>query len=63
MSRAVDQDLINLLPSFSGPLPVKLRNLAASLIAQSKSKASSLKPEEEIARGYACAHLACEKCV
>lgn len=61
MNKAMEQDLMGLLPSLTGPLPRELSHLAASLLAQSRSKASSMKPEEEIARGYACAHLACER--
>lgn len=61
MNRTVEQDLARLLPTLSGPLPPELVQLAVSLLAQSKSRASSLKPEEEIARGYACAQIACEK--
>lgn len=61
MSRAVQNDMINLLPSITLPLPTELVNLAVSLLAQSRSKASTLKQDEEIARGYACAHIACER--
>lgn len=61
MSRPLEQALTGLIPSHNGPLPPELTTLAASLLAQSRSKASSLKPEEEIARTYACAHLACER--
>lgn len=61
MSRAVQNDMISLLPSITLPLPTELVNLAVSLLAQSRSKASTLKQDEEIARGYACAHIACER--
>lgn len=61
MSRAVQNDLLGLLPSITLPLPTELVNLAVSLLAQSRSKASTLKQDEEIARGYACAHIACER--
>lgn len=61
MSRAVQNDMICLLPSITLPLPTELVNLAVSLLAQSRSKASTLKQDEEIARGYACAHIACER--
>ncbi|OCK79875.1 hypothetical protein K432DRAFT_354063 [Lepidopterella palustris CBS 459.81] len=61
MNKSIEQSLIGLIPSFSGPLPPDLINLALSLLAQSRSKASSLRPEEEIARPYACAQLACER--
>lgn len=63
MSRAVQTDMISLLPSITLPLPVELVNLAVSLLAQSRSKASTLKQDEEIARGYACAHIACERSI
>ena len=56
------QTLIGLIPSLSGPLPPELLDLAVSLLAQSRSKAGSLKADEEIARSYACANLACERC-
>ncbi|QDS74548.1 hypothetical protein FKW77_007772 [Venturia effusa] len=61
MSRAVQNDLFSLLPSITLPLPTDLVSLAVSLLAQSRSKASTLKQDEEIARGYACAHIACER--
>ena len=62
MDRSIAQALNGLIPTFNGPLPSELVELAASLLAQSRSKASSLKAEEEIARSYACANLACERC-
>ena len=62
MDRSITQALNGLIPTFNGPLPPELVELAASLLAQSRSKASSLKAEEEIARSYACANLACERC-
>lgn len=61
MDRSVTQSLIGLVPTFNGPLPTELIELAVSLIAQSRSKASTLKAEEEIARSYACANIACER--
>ncbi|KAL8931000.1 MAG: hypothetical protein Q9208_000101 [Pyrenodesmia sp. 3 TL-2023] len=61
MDIAVIQALNGLIPEFNGPLPSELPELAVSLLAQSRNKASTLKPEEEIARTYACAHLACER--
>jgi origin recognition complex subunit 6 len=60
MNRAVEQDLTRLVPSLNA-LPLPLVDLAVSLLAQSRSKAPQLKPDEEIARSYACAHLACER--
>jgi origin recognition complex subunit 6 len=59
--KAVERDILGLLPSITLPLPHELTDLAVSLLAQSRSKASSLKPEEEIARGFACSHIACER--
>ena len=63
MDRSIAQALTGLIPSFTGPLPPELVELAVSLLAQSRNKASSLKAEEEIARSYACANLACERLV
>ena len=56
------QALMGLIPTLTGPLPSELLELAMSLLAQSRSKASNLKADEEIARSYACANLACERC-
>jgi len=61
MDRSVSQALSTLLPALTGPLPPELIELAVSLLAQSRSKASTLKAEEEIARAYACANIACER--
>jgi len=63
MDKSIIQALSGLIPTSSGPLPPELVELAVSLLAQSRSKTSSLKVEEEIARSYACAHLACERFV
>ncbi|KAK4570005.1 hypothetical protein LTR86_002975 [Recurvomyces mirabilis] len=60
MSRQIESSLSSLLPTVS-PLPAQLLGLATSLVAQSRSKASSLKQEEEIGRTYACCHIACER--
>ena len=62
MDKSIEQALTELLPTLSGPLPLELRELAVSLLAQSRIKASSLKADEEIARSYVCANLACERC-
>ena len=62
MDRSVTQALTGLVPSLNGLLPPELVELAVSLLAQSRSKASSLKADEEIARSYACANIACERC-
>jgi origin recognition complex subunit 6 len=57
---SAQQPLHNLLPT-TNPLPPRLVNLSASLLAQSRNRASNLKPEEEIARSYACAEIACKR--
>ena len=62
MDKSIAQALNGLVPTLSGPIPPELQDLAVSLLAQSRSKASSLKADEEIARSYACANLACERC-
>lgn len=62
MSRATtEQALVGLIPTLNGPIPPELLDLALSLLARSGSVASSLKSDEEIARPYACAQLACER--
>lgn len=61
---AAERDLFSLLPSLSsGALPPELLELTTSFLAQSRSKASGLKPDEEIARSYVCANIACERYV
>ena len=62
MNRAsIEQALTGLMPTLNGPLPPELMDLALSLLARSRNAAQSLKPDEEIARPYACAQLACER--
>ncbi|USP74439.1 uncharacterized protein yc1106_01713 [Curvularia clavata] len=62
MSRAsIEQALTGLVPTLSGPLPPELIELALSLLTRSQTVASSMKADEEIARPYACAQLACER--
>lgn len=61
MDKTIRDALSGLIPTFSGELPAGLVELATSLVVQSRSKASSLKKDEEIARPYACANLACER--
>jgi len=61
MDLAVTQALVGLLLGTQGDLPAELLELANALLAQSRSQASSLKADEEIARSYACAHLACNR--
>lgn len=63
MNKSIEQALTSLLPTLNGALPSPLVNLSTSLLAQSRSKASALKPDEEIARAYVCAHIACERWV
>ena len=60
MPTPIEQALTSLLPTTS-PLPPELLALSASLLAQSRTKAANLKPEEEIGRTYACCHIACER--
>ncbi|KAI7192789.1 hypothetical protein KC343_g12394, partial [Hortaea werneckii] len=60
MPSPVELALISLLPTTS-PIPSELIELSNSLVAQSRSRASSMKPEEEIGRTYTCCHIACER--
>ena len=56
------QPLLSLLPSYnSTTLPLPLTTTASALLAQSRLRAANLKPEEEIARPYACAELAVDR--
>ena len=61
MNRSIEQALLSLLPTHNSSLPSALTESASSLLAQSRHRASTLKAEEEIARAYACAHLACDR--
>lgn len=61
MSRQIEQALLSLMPAQGDDLPPQLVGLAESLLAQSRHKASTLKAEEDIARLYACAHIACDR--
>lgn len=61
MEKSITQALNGLVPTLNGPLESELAKLASSLLVQSRSKASTLKADEEIARSYACAHIACER--
>ncbi|KAK4204709.1 origin recognition complex, subunit 6 [Triangularia verruculosa] len=61
MNRSIEQALLSLIPTHNAALPPQLADLASSLLAQSRHKASTLKAEEEIARPYACAHIACDR--
>ena len=60
MSRPIEKALGNLIPRHSKALPPELVDLASSLLVQSRSKCT-LKAEEEVARVYVCANLACER--
>ena len=60
MPAPVELALASLLPTISF-LPPELIALSTSLLAQSRSKASHLRADEEIGRTYACAHIACER--
>lgn len=60
MSRALEPALLSLLPTYT-ELPQPLLELASSLLAQSRHSAGTLKAEEEVARSYACCHIACER--
>ncbi|KAI1097959.1 hypothetical protein F4804DRAFT_143009 [Jackrogersella minutella] len=61
MSRTLEPTLLSLLPTYSRDLPQPLLELASSLLTQSRHSAGTLKAEEEVARAYACAHIACER--
>jgi origin recognition complex subunit 6 len=58
---SIEQALTGLMPTLNGPLPPELMDLALSFLARSRNVAQSLKQDEEIARPYACAQLACER--
>ncbi|RJE23985.1 hypothetical protein PHISCL_03691 [Aspergillus sclerotialis] len=60
-NRPVEQALATLLPTHANDLPQELLSLSLSLVAQSRSFSTHLKPEEEIARPYACAEIACRR--
>ncbi|KAK8919993.1 hypothetical protein H634G_02792 [Metarhizium anisopliae BRIP 53293] len=61
MSRQIEQALLSMMPTYGSDLPPSLVELAGSLLAQSRHRASTLKAEEEIARQYACANIACDR--
>ncbi|GAB0132768.1 hypothetical protein EsDP_00001195 [Epichloe bromicola] len=61
MSRQIEQALLSLMPTYGSDLPPSLVELAGSLLAQSRHTASTLKADEEVARQYACANIACER--
>ncbi|KAH6885802.1 origin recognition complex, subunit 6 [Thelonectria olida] len=57
----LEKVLLSLMPQLSSDLPKPLVELATSLLAQSMHRASTLKADEEIARSYACANIACDR--
>jgi origin recognition complex subunit 6 len=57
---SVETSLSSLLPTLNGNLPSELVHLATSLLAQSRTRLN-LKSNEEIARPYACAQIACKR--
>ncbi|KAL7799788.1 origin recognition complex subunit 6 domain-containing protein [Trichoderma ceciliae] len=61
MSKQVELALVSLMPTYGSDLPATLVESASSLLAQSRHLASTLKADEEIARPYACAHIACNR--
>ncbi|KAK1703895.1 origin recognition complex subunit 6 [Colletotrichum lupini] len=61
MNRSIEQTLLSLMPTHGLALPPSLVELAGSLLAQSRHRASTLKADEEIGRLYACAHIACDR--
>lgn len=61
MSRQVELALLSLMPAHGPDLPPALVDLAGSLLAQSRLRASTLKADEEVARPYACANIACDR--
>ncbi|KAK6414930.1 hypothetical protein LTR95_017656, partial [Oleoguttula sp. CCFEE 5521] len=60
MATAIERSLHLIVPT-APSLPSTLIDLASSLLAQSRAKVPKLKQDEEIARTYACCHLACER--
>ncbi|PNY28445.1 Uncharacterized protein TCAP_01626 [Tolypocladium capitatum] len=61
MSRQTELALMSLMPAHGSELPPSLVELAGSLLAQSRHRASTLKADEEVARLYACANIACDR--
>ncbi|KAF2860953.1 hypothetical protein K470DRAFT_264142 [Piedraia hortae CBS 480.64] len=60
MPSTIELALQSLLPTH-WPLPPTLLDLCAALLAQSRTRAATLKAEEEVGRTYACCHIACER--
>ncbi|KAF8477471.1 origin recognition complex subunit 6-domain-containing protein [Kalaharituber pfeilii] len=61
MNRSLENTLNGLIPTHTGPIPRELVDLTASLLAASRQRVGTLRPEEEPARAYLCAHIACER--
>ncbi|UNI20285.1 hypothetical protein JDV02_006385 [Purpureocillium takamizusanense] len=61
MSKQLELALLSLMPAHGSELPPSLVELAGSLLAQSRNRASTLKAEEEVGRHYACANIACDR--
>lgn len=61
MDAEIKAALKKLLPGFGQATQQSLVNDVKSLHAQSKQALANLKPNEEAARVYGCAHLACER--
>ncbi|ODA80995.1 hypothetical protein RJ55_03955 [Drechmeria coniospora] len=61
MSKQIELALLSLMPAHGPELPTSLVELTGSLLAQSRHRASTLKAEEEVARHYACANIACDR--
>lgn len=64
MTTDIATTLLMLLPTSHftlATIPLPLISLTICLSGASRSRATTLKPEEEIARQYACAHIACER--
>lgn len=59
--KSIEQSLANLLPGVADELPRELISLASFLVTQSRTYGTTLKPEMEIARPYACAEIACKR--
>lgn len=59
-SQPIVHALSSLLPSITQP-PPRLISLSESLLALSRQRANHLKPDEEIARAYACCEIACDR--
>lgn len=62
-TKSIEKVLSELLPTYNDDLPPELVDLSTTLLTQSRSHASSLKPEEEITRPYVCAEIACNRLV